>query len=427
MFPDFQYLLESIFHAPFPAWLSLFKTFGFFVALAFIGAAWYTAAELRRKEQLGSVHYQLKTIVIGQGLKAGDLIVNIVGGFLVGDKIGGLFTYFNEASPNPLGYLLSLKGNVFLGVLGGVALGLLKYLENRKQRLPEPVEKKVAVYPHQLITEIVVVAAFGGLIGAKIFNALETWDDFVHDPLGNLFSSSGLTFYGGLIVAAIAFYYYARRHNITFSYLCDATAPGLMLAYGIGRLGCQFAGDGDWGIFNTAYVSNPDASLRLVARADSSTAMQLIHNAAHAYTPAPAMLPRWLVAMNYAHNINNEGVAITGCTGSYCSMLPVSVYPTPIYEAVVCIGLFFVLWAIRKRFTYAFQLFGVYLIFNGIERFFVELIRVNTKYDFGFIHPTQAEIISVVMVIVGVALQFYRKETNLPRPLTTEAKAMVSA
>ena len=76
------------------------------------------------------------------------------------------------------------------------------------------------------------------------------------DPMGSLFSFSGLTFYGGLICAALAIWWYARKHGIGFWQLNDATAPGLMLAYAIGRIGCQVSGDGDWGILNSAYITD---------------------------------------------------------------------------------------------------------------------------------------------------------------------------
>lgn len=123
--------------------------------------------------------------------------------------------------------------------------------------------------------------------------------------------------------------------------------------------------------------------------------------------------------MNYVHNVNNEGITIPGCTGNYCTALPVSVFPTALYEAIVCTGLFAFLWAIRKRFAQPLHLFGVYLILNGLERFFVEKIRVNYKYDWGFLHPTQAEIISAGLVLIGVAiLLVYRRK---PVPAATAA------
>lgn len=415
MYPDFQYLLQSLTGSPMPGWLSLFKTFGFLVALSFMGAAWATSQELRRKEKQGLLLPQYQTIVVGKKVSMLELLISAFTGFLLGFKIGGVFGHTTEISPDPMGYALSLKGSFILGLAGAAALGIWKYLEGKKQELPEPQTRKIAVYPHDLITEIVVVAALGGLAGAKIFNALETWDDFIKNPIQSLTSSSGLTFLGGLIMATICFYFYTRRHNIPFRHMCDAAAPGIMLAYGVGRLGCQLSGDGDWGIYNTAYVTAPDGALRASVAADNQYIMQMTSNTDHAFFAAPSWLPRWLCGMNYPHNVGHEGIPITGCTGDYCNVLPVSVFPTPVYEAITCIILFFVLWALRKRFTSTLQMFGTYLILVGVERFFVELIRVNYKYNFGFIHPTQAELLSVLLVITGLCLLlFYREKVPAP-------------
>ena len=410
MYPDFQYLFQALFGAPMPEWLSLFKTFVFLVALSFIGAAWATSEELKRKEKQGLLQPEIITTVTGKPPTPAEVIIAAIIGFLIGFKIGGVFAHFQEVSPDPMGYLLSLKGNFLIGIAGAIIIGYSKYYEQKKQQLPDPKTTKVAVYPHHLMTEIVMVAAIGGLAGAKIFNAFETWDDFVKDPIHNLTSSSGLTFLGGLIVATLAFYFYTRRHKIPFRHMCDAAAPGIMLAYGVGRLGCQFSGDGDWGIYNTAYISDPDGTLRAATTTDSTHALQMIGNAPHTYFPAPAGLPHWLFGMNFPHNVGNEGMHIQGCVGEYCSVLPVSVFPTPIYEAITCIILFFVLWALRKRFTRTLQMFGTYLIMVGVERFLVELIRVNYKYNWGFIHPTQAEILSVVLVILGTCLLLFYKD-----------------
>jgi phosphatidylglycerol---prolipoprotein diacylglyceryl transferase len=268
------------------------------------------------------------------------------------------------------------------------------------------------VWPHQRISEIVMIAAIGGLVGAKIFNAFETWSDFVRDPLGSLFSRSGLTFYGGLIVATAVFYYYAKKQGIRFAHLCDAAAPAIMLAYGIGRLGCQLAGDGDWGVNNSAYVSTQDGSLHQVSEIQGTQAVyhysaQFRTDTTHIYSPAPSWAPRWLWAQNYQRNVGNEGIGLTDCPHpDYCTVLPVAVFPTPIYEAIVCVALFFLLWSLRRRLRRPWQMFGVYLMLTGIERFLVELIRVNYKYDWGFIHPSQAEIISVSLFLIGLVLYF---------------------
>jgi prolipoprotein diacylglyceryltransferase len=92
------------------------------------------------------------------------------------------------------------------------------------------------------------------------------------------------------------------------------------------------------------------------------------------------------------------------CDEEHCMALPQPVFPTPFYETVVCTLLFLILWAIRKKITTPGVMFGIYLILNGIERFAVELIRVNNTYSiFGF-HPTQAEIISAALVLVVIIL-----------------------
>lgn len=415
MYPDFQYLLQSIFGVEMPEWLSVIKTFGFLVALAFLAAAWTISQELKRKEKEGLLSPEYTTIEVGKPATAMELFWSALLGFLLGFKFGGIFGNAAEIAPNPMGYLFSANGNFLIGIAGALLMGISKYYEKKKQQLPEPETRKVLVHPYQLVTEIAMIAAIAGFAGAKIFNALETWDDFVANPIDSLISSSGLTFYGGLILATISLYYYARRHGIPFKHLCDAAAPGLILAYGIGRLGCQTAGDGDWGIFNSAYATQADGTLIAVAK---DSYMQHLHSAAqyftanfgslstvpHIYAPAPSWLPDWMFAMNYPHNVNSEGVQIMGCTGSYCAVLPMGVFPTPLYESFVCICIFGILWAVRRKLIRPWQMFGLYLIFNGIERFFVEKIRVNYKYDLGFIHPTQAEIISVVLVLLGILL-----------------------
>mgnify|MGYP000064515673 CR=1 FL=1 len=420
MYPDFQYLLQSLTGTDMPEWLSIFKTFGFFVAMAFLAAAWTLSLELKRKEALGLLHPTFSTIEVGKPVTKSELIWSFVSGLLIGFKVGGIFGHIAEVSPDPLGYVFSMKGSYLGAVIGGIILMNLKLAEKKKQQLPKPELRKVTTHPHQRALEILLIAAVSGMAGAKIFNAFETWDQFLQDPIGNLFSSSGLTFYGGLIVATISLYFYSRKHNIKFVHLCDAAAPGLILAYGLGRLGCHFAGDGDWGIFNSAYITNPDGTLHLAMQSEFaevaarvSARYKDILTIPHIYAPAPSWLPDWLYGMNYAHNVNHDGVLIQGCTGSYCGVLPVSVFPTPIYEFAACMVLFGILWALRTRMKYPLQLFGIYLIMNGLERFFVEKIRVNFKYDLGFIHPTQAEIISTVLVITGlIMLLWVRKKSQ---------------
>ena len=124
----------------------------------------------------------------------------------------------------------------------------------------------------------------------------------------------------------------------------------------------------------------------------------------HLAVKAPSFLPNWLIAYPYPHNVIGMGARLPLCGGDYCNQLPIPVFPTPIYETLMCLGLFFFLWAIRKRLKTPGNLFAVYLIVNGVERFLIEHIRVNSQYDFLPGHPTQAELISAGLVTSGVAI-----------------------
>lgn len=224
------------------------------------------------------------------------------------------------------------------------------------------------VSPSSLIGTMTLVAVGFGFVGAKIFHILENLDAFALDPLGMIFSTGGFTFYGGLIFGALGVIWYARKQGLSVPVLADAAAPGLMLAYGIGRIGCHLAGDGDWGI-----------AANLAAK--------------------PDWLPLWLWAESYPK-------AIIGPP-------PQPVYPTPLYEFAMAAVLFAVLWLLRKHPFRPGWLFSLYLIFNGLERFLIEQIRVNNHFDLLGLSVTQAEVIAVLLMgggLVGVIRLWRRNE-----------------
>lgn len=415
MYPNLYYAFRDLFGVEWPA-LRFVNSFGFFVAWAFLAAAYVLTQELRRKERAGLMHAEETKIVVGRPATASELILNFVLGFLLGYKILGLFFSDKEVTADPQQFIFSSQGNMPVGIILGLLFAGFKWFEKNKQKLAKPEERTIRIWPHDRVGDMVILAAVFGFLGAKIFHNLENWNEFWKNPVDALLSFSGLTFYGGLICAAAAIFYYSRKHKIGFRHLCDCFGPALLLAYAVGRIGCQISGDGDWGILNSAYVTTPNAK---VVRADSATFEKaLLQNIAfyrksgytvredvhQKHVAAPSWLPSWLVAYNYPHNVINEGVPIQGCQGQYCEHLPVPVFPTPMYETIMCLFLTGVLFFLRKRLVVPGTLFAVYLVLNGLERFFVEKIRVNTKYDiFGF-HPTQAELISSVLVISGVAL-----------------------
>ncbi len=422
MYPNLYFFLKDVLGVEPWGWTKFINSFGFFVALGFVGAAVVLTRELKRRERLKLLFPLEESVTVGKPASGGELISNAVFGFLIGFKLLGIF--FSDEGLPPQEYIFSSKGSWVGGLLMAVFFAWMKYREKDKQKLAKPEERKLRVWPHERVGDITVLAAIFGFAGAKVFDNLENWDRFIQNPIENLLSPSGLTFYGGLICATVAILWYARKKKISLRHLVDSAAPALMLAYAIGRIGCQVSGDGDWGVPNSAYVTNIDGKAVLAQPGDFDKAVEQ-HKAIftaefgaasipHIYTKAPSFLPVWTVAYPYAHNVNEEGFRIAGCEGEYCTVLPVPAYPTPFYETLMCTLLFGVLMLLRKRMTVPGQIFAVYLVMNGVERFLIEKIRVNTKYDiFGF-HPTQAELISSLMVIIGIALYFWLKK--LPAP-----------
>ena len=406
--------------------------FGLMVAAAFVAAALVLNRELQRKEKQGLLSPREEMITVGKPASIMELLINGLVGFIFGYKLIGLF-YGNPGDIDAQAYIFSSEGNLLGGLLVGGVLAGLKWWDKNKQKLKEPERRNVRIWPHDRVGDIIILGLIFGIIGAKLFDNLENWDDFIKNPIERLFSQSGLTFYGGLIVAAIAICWYAAKKGIRLIHLMDSAAPALLIAYAIGRIGCQVAGDGDWGIYNSAYIS--DASGKVVAAAPGDYERQLkkdstyylygavvekggprdtvyvtdrkyksLAEVPHASFKGPSFLPTWMVAYAYPMNVNKDGILIPGCTEEHCRVLPQPVFPTPFYETVLCTLLFIFLWSIRKRISTPGVMFGIYLTLNGLERFIIELIRVNNTYTiFGF-HPTQAEIISSGLLLSGILL-----------------------
>ncbi len=181
----------------------------------------------------------------------------------------------------------------------------------------------------------------GGLIGSRLDWVLQNCDEVSDDLLGNIFSGSGLVWFGGLVGGAIGVCLWAYWRGFLGTALLDLAAPALALGYAIGRIGCQLAGDGDYG--------------------------------------KPWDGP-W--AMAYP-----DGTVPTTD----------EVHPTPVYETITMLGVAYVLWRLRDRLTGGL-LFALYLVLAGTERLLVEFVRRNDDVALGL---TQPQLISVGMIVAG--------------------------
>lgn len=351
------------------------QSYGFFLALAFITGAYLLYLELDRKERSGLILPTTKKITKGESASLIQLIITFVLSLLVGFKVGGFIVDYQVFTDDPQTYVFSIEGSWPIGFIIAIAYTAYFYYTKHKNKLDKPITETVAVPAKEQALPILFIAVVTSIIGAKVFHWFENWDDFIQDPWGSLVSFSGLTFYGGLIVAYFSCILYARSKKISWRNLSDAVAPSLILSYGIGRIGCHVAGDGDWGIVNL--------------------------------NPKPSWLnfiPDWLWAYKYPHNILNEGERIIDCVGTHCHQLIKPVYPTPVYETSMAVLIFVLLWSFRKRIKIPGVLFSIYLMFNGIERFLIEKIRVNVQFDFIGMRVTQAEVISTCIFLSGLIL-----------------------
>ncbi|HMU73562.1 MAG TPA: prolipoprotein diacylglyceryl transferase, partial [Ferruginibacter sp.] len=272
MYPNLYYVFKDWFGVEWKA-LSFLNTFGLMVALGFVAAAISLSKELQRREKLGLLSPRQEMIVVGKPASWWDLLLNAVGGFVFGYKLLGLF-FSKPDEVTPQDYIFSSEGSIIGGVLVAALLVGLKWWDKNKQKLKEPENRNVRIWPHDRVGDIVILGLVFGILGAKLFDNLENWDEFIQDPIGRMFSASGLTFYGGLIVAAIAICWYAVRKGIKVIHLVDSAALALMIAYAIGRIGCQVAGDGDWGIYNSAYTVAEDGNVVLAAPGDFEKGLQ---------------------------------------------------------------------------------------------------------------------------------------------------------
>jgi phosphatidylglycerol---prolipoprotein diacylglyceryl transferase len=204
--------------------------------------------------------------------------------------------------------------------------------------------------------EMVFAALVGGLVGSRVDYLLQNWSEVSDDLLGNIFSGSGLVWFGGLVGGALGVILWARWRRFLGWQLFDTAAVPLAIGYAIGRVGCQLSGGGDYGI--------------------------------HSDLP-------W--AMSYP-----DGTVPTTDT----------VHPTPVYETVAMGLVGAVLWRLRDRFAPG-VLFGLYLIAAGVERLLVEFVRRNDEVVAGL---TQPQLISLGLMAIGVAIVAVRG--RVPRAAT---------
>ena len=197
----------------------------------------------------------------------------------------------------------------------------------------------------ELASTMVLWAAVGGIIGSRVWIWIED-PSLLLDPVKAVFSGAGFVWYGGLVGGTIAVSIVIRRNGLSWLRVVDCIAPAMALGHAIGRIGCQLAGDGDWGSESTV--------------------------------PWAMAYPNAIIGWDYP-----EGVRV---------------HPTPIYEMVAYTLVFAVLWSMRKRPQPDGTVFWWYLILAPAARFAIEFVRINSPFVLGL---TQAQVFSLVLMAIG--------------------------
>jgi phosphatidylglycerol:prolipoprotein diacylglycerol transferase len=230
-------------------------------------------------------------------------------------------------------------------------------------------ELKRKGYDPEIASALVLWAAVGGIVGARLWLIVADLQGFIEDPLGSLFSGAGFVWYGGLLGGALAVAWAARRYyGLRFLVIADCVAPGMAFAHGVGRIGCQLAGDGDWGSITT--------------------------------------LP-W-------------GMAYENAIIGWDYPPGVRVHPTPLYEAAAYFAIAAVLWRWRRTSEGNGVIFAWYLILSSIARFLVEFVRINPGL---WLDLTAAQWTAVALVLIAGAILFSARQAVNKPMLTSRARS----
>jgi phosphatidylglycerol:prolipoprotein diacylglycerol transferase len=203
--------------------------------------------------------------------------------------------------------------------------------------------------------DITVAAVIGGIIGAKL------WYWALNG--GELFSRGGLVWYGGFVGGALAVILNGWRLRVPLRWTCQISAPALAAAYALGRVGCF--------IVNDDYGRPTDL-------------------------PWGVRFPEGLPPSTAQKMQEQFGVPIPPGTDSATVL---AVHPTQLYEAILMLGAFALLWRLRRAPRPIGWLFGLYLVLAGAERFLIEIVRAKDDRWFGPL--TIAQLVSIVIVAIG--------------------------
>jgi phosphatidylglycerol---prolipoprotein diacylglyceryl transferase len=246
--------------------------------------------------------------------------------------------------------------------------------------------------PKEHAWDMLAWCALAGILGAKLYYLGLHFDALVANPMQELLSRGGLVWYGGLIGGVAAYYLQVRAKKLPVATMYDATAPALAIAYAVGRLGCFLVGD-DYG----RYTDGP-FGIAFPEGAPPSTAGMLrsIGETVPAHIPDAAVVP---------------------------------VHPTQLYEIALAMIMFGILWHLgTKRSFRVGQLFAVYMMMYGLERFVIEFVRAKSdRITLAGVGLSTSQLASVGLLFLGAWLWQRQRRKGAPTPLVADGAVRPAA
>lgn len=191
------------------------------------------------------------------------------------------------------------------------------------------------------ILNLIIIGLISSFIGSRIFYVIENWFDYKND-IWSVFKvwQGGMVFYGGFMAAFVCCYFYVKYKKLNFWKMADIVAIMLSLGLFVGRIGCFMIHD----------------HLGVVMK------------------------------HNWFWGINMGGGVIR--------------HETALYESLLSLIVFFILWFSRKRSKVDGILFALFLIFYSLIRFFaVDFFR---DFVIRYYNLTVSQWISIMIFCLGI-------------------------
>ncbi|HKK96524.1 MAG TPA: prolipoprotein diacylglyceryl transferase [Anaerovoracaceae bacterium] len=245
-------------------------------------------------------------------------------------------------SPGPIAFSIMEYDIRWYGVLIGIGVILAVFLSYMRSNRYEIEQER--------ILDIVIWVLPIGIVGARLYYVLFSWDYYMGDisKIINI-RNGGLAIHGGIIAGALAAYFICKHYKLEILKVLDLFLPGVAIAQAIGR----------WGNF--------------------------FNSEAHG---GPTDLP-WAILVN----------------GEY-------VHPTFLYESIWCLALGIFLITFERKRLFSGQIACLYGILYSAERFFVEGLRTDSLM-IGEFRQAQVISVCIILACLIIYTILYKRNKLL--------------